>query len=180
MARFVAMAREESERQCHHTLAACEWEMTLDAWPSGRVLALPYPPLRGVSAIAYTAEDGSTASMTLTDVIVDTASRPGRIALKAGISWPSVTLQAIGGVRITFTAGFHASLLITDSQATIDAARALVPMTAQQAMLLLVGEAYENREDSIASPGLSAAVQVPHAAHVLLGQLRAGVTPGVA
>ena len=67
------------------------------------------------------------------DYIVDISSEPGRVVLAYGKSWPSTTLQPANGICIEFDAGYG------------DAA-ADVPAAVKQAMLLLIGHLYENRE----------------------------------
>lgn len=173
MQRHIVAAREEAERQSHHLLAAGELMLILDAWP-GRVIEMPYPPLRSVTSIAYTDESGVTGAVDMADVIVDAYSTPGRIALKAGASWPGVTLQAIGGVRITFKAGFHEPLAVDATAPEIAAARALVPATARNAMLLMVGDWYEQREDTMTTGATFGKIGM--AAGALLAQMRRKVT----
>ena len=88
---------------------------------------------------------------------VDTKSEPGRIVLNSGNSWPSTTLRPANGVCITFIAGY--------GDAATD-----VPKKIKQAMLLLIGHYYENRE-AVLSTGMNA-VTVPLAVDSLLWQNR--------
>ena len=106
-------------------------ELTLDTFPPP-VFYLPLPPLRSVESIKYTDKDGTEHTLDSDNYITDTASFKGRVSLKYGESWPSVTLQPIAAVKIRFTAGYDE-----------------VPQTAKQAMLLLIGHWYINRESAI-------------------------------
>lgn len=64
--------------------------------------------------------------------IVDATARPGRIVLKPGQSWPATNHQA-NCVQVTFTAGYGSN----------------VPVILKQAILLLAGSWFENRENDI-------------------------------
>ena len=106
-------------------------ELTYDKFPAP-VFYLPRPPLRSVESIKYTDKDGTEHIVDSDNYITDTASFKGRVSLKYGESWPSVILQPIAAVKIRFTAGYDE-----------------VPQTAKQAMLLLIGHWYVNREGAI-------------------------------
>ena len=56
--------------------------------------------------------------------------------VKSGQSWPGTTLKTAAGVTITFVAGYGAT-------------SASVPESIRQAILLLVGHWYENREATV-------------------------------
>lgn len=107
-------------------------DWTLDTWPAS-VFHVPVGPLVSVTSITYTDEDGDSDTVSSDDYIVDTAY--GRIALKATASWPAVTLQRIAGVRIRYVAGYGS--------------RSGVPDEFKQAVLLVTGDWYENRENML-------------------------------
>lgn len=135
-----------ARRYCEQTvlsraLITQTWDLYMDKWPDGDELLIPQPPLQSVDEVAYTDEDGTEFTFDAVNYIVDTASEPGRIALKSTASWPSVTLQVVNGVRVRFTAGYG------------DAAGD-VPETIRKAMKLLIGDLYEHREESLVVQGL--------------------------
>jgi len=66
---------------------------------------------------------------------VDSVSQPGRLVLKSGQSWPSATLRPANAIVIRFVAGW--------------ASLGELPLRIKQAMLLLIGHWYENREATI-------------------------------
>jgi uncharacterized phiE125 gp8 family phage protein len=72
--------------------------------------------------------------MSTDDYIVDTNSEPGRIVLPYDGSWPSDTLYPVNPINIEYVAGYGTSTN--------------VPKTIKQAMKLIVGDLYENRENS--------------------------------
>ncbi|NSW92315.1 MAG: phage head-tail connector protein [Firmicutes bacterium] len=130
---LITTAREYCESFQNRAYITQVWELILDAFPASP-FNIPRPPLQSVDSIKYTDSDGLETTFDSTNYIVDTDSEPGRVALATGIVWPSMTLKSIGGVKIRFTAGYG------------DAAA--VPMMIKQAMLLLIGHWYENREAS--------------------------------
>lgn len=123
----------ESICQPRRALISQTWKLVLDRWPVSNTLELGVAPLASVSSVKYTDEDGVETTFSSSNYLVDTYSEPGRLRLKADASWPSVTLQALNGLVVTFTAGYGAS-------------SSYVPETFRQAILLLVGNWYENRE----------------------------------
>ncbi len=141
------------ERYTRRTLITTTWTMFMDRFP-GKALPwwdgvremadteltdltepifTPRPPLLSVVSIKAHKQDGTTTTVTASDYIVDTASEPGRIALKATKSWPTGALRTINGVEVEFTAGYGPTG--SDVEAPI-----------REAILLCVGEVHGNRE----------------------------------
>ena len=108
--------------------------ITLDDFPA-TPYDLPMPPLQGNVEITYTDEDGVSDTVDSDDYVVDTTGYKGRIRLKRDATWPDDILQEIGAVTIQFDAGYGAA--------------ADVPQSVKQAMLLLIGHWYANRESSM-------------------------------
>jgi len=82
--------------------------------------------------IRYYDTDDTEYFMDAGDYFIDTKSEPGRACLKYGKTWPSTTLRPNNGICVTYVAGY--------TQASD------VPKSWKQAMLLLIGHLYENRE----------------------------------
>ncbi|GMA52064.1 hypothetical protein GCM10025857_34210 [Alicyclobacillus contaminans] len=95
-------------------------------------IRLPRPPIQSVESVTYTDDTGTTTTLDPETYIVDTDSEPGRIVPASGQCWPCVRLQPINGVRIRYVAGYG------DTNA--------VPNRVKQAIQLLVGHWYLNRE----------------------------------
>lgn len=151
--RLIETARRQCEAISGRAFITRTYTLYLDRWP-GHCFELPYPPLATVTSIKYYDDAGSAAAtVSSSNYLVDTNSEPGRVALKSGIDWPSVTLRPINGVEIIYTAGYGAA--------------ADVPDQYKQAMLLLIGHLYENRESVVVQQGVSL-VQVPQAVEWLL------------
>lgn len=125
-------AREEFENQADKTLFATTYRLVIDTWPQSYIISLPRPPLVSVASVIYTEDDDTERTLPSSDYFVDTNAWPGRVVLRDGYNWPSVTLRESSAVVITYTAGY--------------ASATNIPQRYKQAILLLVGHWYENRE----------------------------------
>lgn len=144
--RLIAVARRQCEQISGWAFITRTLTAELDGWPRGDVIELLYPPLTSVTSIVYVDENGGSNTFASSNYIVDTHSTPGRIVLKDGVTWPSETLQVGGAITITYVAGY--------------ANAAAVPDQYKQAMLLLIGHLYENRETVVVQQG-AGQIQVP-------------------
>ncbi|MEL6375055.1 MAG: head-tail connector protein [Pseudomonadota bacterium] len=109
------------------------WDVRFDCFPRrhrGRI-ELPMPPLQSVTWIKYLDEAGTEVTLPAERYQVDAQHMIGRVRPAYGETWP-VTLNDEGAVRIRFVAGYG------DADA--------VPMPIKQAILLLVGHWWINRE----------------------------------
>jgi len=120
-------------------LATSVYDLFMDYWPlSGSTL--PMPPLQSVAWVKYTDSDGVVTTVDSTIYTVKTyADSLGRLVLNYGESWPSVTFATADPVNIRFTAGFDPAGNDGIPQ---------IPECLKQAMHLLIGHWYENREDT--------------------------------
>lgn len=160
---LIVAAREYVEGYQNRALITQTWELVLDAWPDGDSIELPLPPLQSVTSLKYKDSAGAETAWAATNYIVDTDSYLGRLVLADDISWPSDELYPAGGIRIRFVAGYPP----TGSGESIDY-DANVPQKIKQAMLLLVGHWYENRE-AVAAGSMT---EIPLAVNALLSQDR--------
>lgn len=137
---YIKVAREILEARMRRQFVTATWKLYLDEFPTtsvssgftaGRFIKLPRPPLQSVSSITYFDSDNVSQTLATTVYGVDTISEPGRIYLKSGQSWPS-TYDVPNAVTITYLAGWTSANLI--------------PQMIQNAVYLLVGHLYENRE----------------------------------
>lgn len=104
-----------------------------------RKIYLPRAPLIEVDSVTFFFEDESTQVVDPAAYLVDTADQPGSILLKKDYDWPeevTLELREINPVMITYSSGYG-----DDGSA--------VPRRIRQAMYLLIGHWWENREDSI-------------------------------
>lgn len=112
------------------------WDYVLDRFPCASRkstskndgIRIPLPPLQSITSVFYVDPDTETEATLATDQYeVDTFSEPGWV-MPGTDGWPS-TLDTINAVRIRFVAGY-----------------ATAPTPIKHAILLLVGNWYENRE----------------------------------
>lgn len=154
---LITVARQNVESHLRRALISQTWEVVLDAFPAG-VIRLPKPPLASVTSIKYTDDEGVEATYSSANYVVDTDTEPGRVVLKSGETWPAVTLAAANGVRVRYVAGYGA-------------AGSNVPQAIRQAILLVIGSLYENREDVLVAQGVSIGV-LPFGVVALLAPYR--------
>lgn len=150
---LITTAREYVELAARRALITQTWRYSLDEWPDSHQIEIPRPPLQSVSSIVYIESDGTSNTWTTDEYDVDTDREPGRVVLAYGESWPSETLRPMSPIQITFVAGYGSSA--SD-----------VPEIYRQAVLLLVGHWYENREATAVGP---IARTIPLAVKSLLG-----------
>lgn len=129
---YISAARRLCERIDWRAYLTQTLEVWLDDWPSGDVLTIPRPPLQSVTSVKYYDEDNVEATFPSASYYVDTVSEPGRVVLNSDYDWPSVTLRPVNAVVVRFVAGWTSA--------------ANVPETIKQAVLLVVGHWYEDRE----------------------------------
>ena len=153
IATLIQAAREMVEGISRRALITQVWKLILDEFPAGDTISIPMPPLQAVASITYKDQDGSASTFSSDDYIVNSDCEPGKVALAYGSSWPSTTLYPTGAVTVQFTAGF--------GDASTD-----VPEKYRQALLLLCGHFYENRE-AIATTG-AVPKEVPFGVEALL------------
>jgi len=135
------------------------WTAYADEWPRGDQFTLPYGKLQSVTSVIYLDEDGTSNTVDSGDYIVDILSDPGRVVLEADKSWPTETLYPSNPIQITYTCGYGVA--------------ADVPAPIKAAMMLLVGDAYANRESFVV--GQSQTIQViPNYLTGLLSSYRLG------
>lgn len=111
------------------------YQWTIDAWPCSSILELPMPPAIAISSIAYIDSGGTSATWTASEYQLDATGFVGRLSPAYGYCWPSATLRALAGITITYTAGYGATA-------------ASVPEEIRHAIMRVIGDLYENREDS--------------------------------
>lgn len=131
LAAIIAAATQYVEQQTRQALTSTTFRLSLDTFPQDREIQLPRPPLQSVEAIKYTDATSQEQTLDPATYTVDTATKPGRIVLKPGQTWPSTDGSA-ASVRVEFTAGYGTG----DD----------VPMLLRQAIKLTAGAWMELRE----------------------------------
>ncbi len=126
---LIKTARVYCENYTRRALAEQTMETYKDRFSGADPIMLPCPPLLSVVEIGYTDSTGQETILSNSDYLVDTASEPGQVMPAYGTAWPVYIPHPATSVRIRFVAGF-----------------AVLPEPIRQALLLLVGHWYENRE----------------------------------
>ena len=133
---YMAAAREWAEDFRRQSFITQTWEIYFDTWPTLPV-ELPRGPVQSITHIKYTDVDGNESTFSSDNYLLDVVSEPARLTLKSTASWPTVELRELNGVYVRYVAGY--------GDAPTD-----VPQSVRQAILLLTGHLYENREQSVA------------------------------
>lgn len=146
------------ENYTRRALVTQTWELWMDAFPADGIIEMPAPPLRTVASVKYYDSAGVLQTLSASTYVVTAPAGPqaerGSIRLVAGASWPT-TQDRPNTVVVRFDAGYGAG--------------GDVPAAIRAAILLIVGELYKNREQSITS---STITKVPFAAESLLAPYR--------
>lgn len=131
---LIAAARSRAEWHTGRAFLTQSWKLSLDAWPCAGGIEIPLPPLQAVTSITTYALNDTATVLDPSLYQVDTASAPGRVALRFGVV-PPVDLRRINAVEIAFTAGYGS-------------AESDVPAPIREAILEFVANAYTNRGDT--------------------------------
>ena len=151
---LITAARQYVENFLQRTIITQTWSYYLDAFL--REMVLPQPKLISVSAITYVDTGGTTQTLSSSIYQVDNFKEPARVVLAYGQSWPTTRSQ-INAVRIQYVAGYGA-----DTQ---------VPETIKQAIKIMIGHWFENREPVIVGtsvmpmPMSAESLLLPYLAH---------------
>lgn len=160
---LVRAATEACEAFTRRALIAQGWSLWLDVWPRAgarerlwegvrvgaeaallaprRELALPRPPLLGVSAIVTYDDADQASAYAPANYVVDAASIPGRVVLRAGAAAPAPA-RAANGIEVRFTAGHGPD-------------PADVPEALRQGIVRLAAHLFEHRGDDPAGRALA-------------------------
>lgn len=126
---LLAAAVDRAENFTGLSIRLKSYEGALDAFPDdGGEIEIANPPLVEIHGVTY---GNDSEVLEFTDWALDDYSQPARIKPLTG-GWPSFS-YALAGVKIAFEAGYTAADL---------------PAAIRQALLLMVGDWYEHREDS--------------------------------
>lgn len=148
---YISAARQLAEDRTSRAFVTQTQDLYLDRFPE-YTLQVRKVPLQSVSSITYLDSAGSTATLSSSQYLVDTVSEPARITPAYGESWPG-TYPVANAVKVRCVLGYGTSD---------------VPQKAKQAIRLMVGHYYANREQVVTG---MAAMQVPFAADALLDSL---------
>ena len=142
-------AREVAERYLNQALITQTITEKLDRLYNP-VIYLSVSPVISVSSFQYADSQNTTQTFNSSNYIVDTFEKPARLSLAYGKTWPTL-YGNINDVTIVYTAGYGATA-------------ASLPMQIRQAILMMIADSYDNREDYVK--------KLPTASEYLLDQYR--------
>ena len=99
-------------------------------------------PLSSVTSLTYVASNGTTTTMPSSDYVVSTGDQPGYIAEAYDATWPACRAQP-NAVTLTYVAG-HVAATSTGGTASSQ-----MPENIKQAIMMVVGHWYRNRESVV-------------------------------
>lgn len=116
-------------------MAAGTYEQSWDRLPAGCILRPARSPLISVTSLEVIDESGTFQPVPAGDIQTDSGSKPGRVYPTPGATWPTPGTGFLGGVRLTFEAGW------TTGTPAVNA----TPEHAKLAVLMMTESAYELR-----------------------------------
>jgi len=150
---LIAACTSIAEGETQRRFITQTWTTYWDEFPSGPEILIPFGSLQSVTFLKY--KDGAGTLQTLvqnTDYVVDTSAEPARIALSpSNAVWPTIQWNSIQAVQCQYVCGYGAA--------------AAVPMDIKQAILILIGQYYEHREDIVVGASVA---ELPRASKYLL------------
>jgi len=153
IAELVKAAIEKAEEYTNRSFAQQSWRTGYNFWQA--IFEMPRAPLVSVESINYIDTDGQWQVVPDTVYRVLTDPFPGLVVLAENQSWPDKQ-DALQTITIEYTSGNQ------------------VEARATQAVLLTIGNWYENRESVITG---TISVELPDNAKFLLNQLKVGLYP---
>lgn len=151
---LIKAVRQHTETITNSLFINQTWKLVLDHFPEGAdPITIRRRPITDISAIEYIDSDG--ALQTLASFQKDLDGFVTRVMPAINENWPA-TREQMNAVEIRFTAGYENT-------------EEAIPQTLKQAMLLLIGHYYENREDSITGISMQ---NIPMAYEALVGANR--------
>ena len=142
---LIAAATAHVESRTGRSIIERVYDVTFDAFADEMIL--PVGPVLSVDEVAYLDTTNATQTLASSAYQVDNTNSPHRIIREPGASWPAAS-QRKNAVTVTVTVGYDT-----------------VPPELKQAILLLVGDWYRNRESTVVGTISS---ELPNAVNALL------------
>ncbi|MEO8883893.1 MAG: head-tail connector protein, partial [Devosia sp.] len=132
---LITAARLHIEGISGRALLSQGWRTVLDCWPPGGVVTLPVGPLLSLTAITAYDADGNATELATDDVLVAANATPVQLFVPPGFGSAAI-LRDRQAIEIDYVAGYGSD-------------GGDVPATLRQALLILVGYWFENRDSVI-------------------------------
>jgi uncharacterized phiE125 gp8 family phage protein len=144
---LIIAARRMTEQRYDLCLMPQSWSIYFDRWPEDGIFSLPLYPVAAIADLKIYGDDDVAATIDPAHYLLDVASKPSRLVLRRGRSFPPPG-RRVNGIEIKLNCGFAA-----------------VPAPIKQALLTMIGDLYANRGDGQTS-------EMPFSAHELLAPYR--------
>jgi len=151
---LIVAARQWCEQIMRRSIMTQTRTLSLDDWPNG-MIQLPFSKAQSIVSIQYYDQNSNVQTLPAASYYTDLISEPARISFAPATTLPVAEIDRINSITVTYVAGYG------------DASD--VPQAISQAILLLVGHWYENREASIVAVSIA---DVPMATTALLSTYR--------
>lgn len=176
IASYISAAREYCESYTHRAFFSQQWQLYLDHFPfwdevgtlptrshndwplfsayyDRIAIRLPRPSCISVDSITYLDLSGTRQTLDPSAYYVDNTSEPARIVPFAGSYWPYTQEFLPGSVTVSYTAGSYTSGTFgTGGFGEGAEGVSTMPPSIIQAILLMTGHLYENRETTSDKP----------------------------
>jgi len=134
---LIKAARVACENHQNRAYITQTRKLYLDDFPCNcRYIELPYAPLQSVTSITYYDVDGNSQTWSSSLYQVDTKAEPGVVMPVYGEDFPEAREEKLNAVTITYVCGYGGT-------------SASVPETIRHAMRLMIGDFYNQREDTV-------------------------------
>lgn len=128
-------AREHAEYYTSQAFARQSYELALDEFPVGAI-DLGVWPVLSIDSVTYVDQAGAAQTLDAANYALNNNRKPASLVPTFGAAWPVTRVQD-AAIKIRFTAGCTDDLSPNPHP---------TPKSAKQAMLLILGHLYENRE----------------------------------
>lgn len=139
---LIGAARQQAEEYTRRSFLTQTWRMTMDTFPIGvdplvDVIRFPRGPVQSVTSVKYIDINGVTQTWDTANYFVDLHAVPPFLTVQWAVIWP-------------ITRGYYQRNAVTIDYVTgFGDAPADVPAPIRQALLLICGDLYQNKEASI-------------------------------
>lgn len=141
---LIAAATDYVERYIGRAIITQTWRLTLDEFSDA--IMLPNGYVQSVTSVQYYDTSGVLQTVSSADYTLDNASDPAWLVRNADAAWPAL-MDTVNAVIITYVLGYTA-----------------VPAAIKQAILLLIGQWFDQRADATEKP----LIAMPNAVEALL------------
>lgn len=146
---MIVGARKICEAKTNRKLVTQTVKLSLDEFPDNEI-EIQGSPIQSITHVKYYDSDNAQQTLAATNYQIDITTEPARFDISSTGTFPD-TYDRFNAVELTFVAGYGLG--------------SSVPDNIKQAMYLMIGHWYENREDVVVGRQVN---EVPMASEALL------------